>query len=304
MRGRFHRKEDSLDLLLNTICDVFGSFILIALILALPVAVKEVVKPQIDEDTLSRRIEAAQKEQEEIQKRIAATQVDPEVADLSRTKLQLEQLIKNLSEESAKADKARVDSLQIAARDVAKEDKQLQAEIEAAKLQQESARNALQAAIREKEQVLDRISALKGKVSSAKSARIQEMRLPKERETSKIAIPVIFKFGRIFPLYSSLSTATRNTDSLEWIRIDEDRDRVNPIESKGWPPNQVGLIESWVSELPSDAFLACYVYQDSVDAFREFRKIASKKGADLGWEPVESGKNLSFGSEGSSPKPQ
>jgi hypothetical protein len=304
MRSRWDTKKDSLDLLLNTLCDVFGSFILIALILVLPTGIKQVTTPKVDNETLQRRIATAREEGEAIDKRIAELAIDPDIARLQAERARLDSTIKSLKERTVKLDSDRSKALNASSRDVAKEDAALQEQIRNVRIEQETVKNAIDTATGLESNLKNRIDSINGKIADAKKVRIQQMRLPRERHTDKGAVNVIIRYGRIYPLQLSPNSIAKNTDAIEWTDVGDDAFRATPIEGKGLLATNTAFFARWTSEVPSDCFVACYVYEDSIDAFRGFRKIVQDKNVDLGWEPVESSKGLRFGSHGSSPNPQ
>lgn len=301
MKARWDRKEGSLDLLLNTLCDVFGSFIMIALILVLPTGIAHIAKPAANDETINRRISAAQAEMQRLERQITESAADPELIRLNAEKQELESAIKSLKEKSARLGSTRSKEINASIRDVTKEDIVLLDKIKKARIAQEAARNALEESEKYQSTVASRIDSIKGKLSSAKKVRTQEMRLPRERVTSKGAANVIFRYGRIYPLQSSDG---RNTESLKWTPDGDEAFTVTPIEGKGYLSSDTSRITGLASSISSDRFVACYVYIDSIDAFRNFRKILQDRNVEIGWEPVDSGRNLSFASHGTSPNPQ
>jgi hypothetical protein len=301
MNGRWERKEGSLDLLLNTLCDVFGSFIMIALILVLPTGISHITKPLPSDDTINRRISSARAELQRIENELAASAADPELVRLNTEKQNLEAAVKMLKEKAAQQGSARANAINASIRDVTKEDTVLLDKIRKAQVAQEAARNALEESEKYQKTLTSRIDSIKGKLSSAKKVRTQEMRLPRERVTSKGASSVIFRYGRIYPLQTA---GGNNNDALKWTPEREDAVSVSPIEGKGYLASETAKIASWASAVSSDRFVACYVYIDSIDAFREFRKILQQKNMEIGWEPIQSGSDLVFSSRGTSPNPQ
>ena len=304
MRSRWDTKKDSLDLLLNTLCDVFGSFILIALILVLPTGIKQVTAPKVDNETLQRRIATAKEELDAIEKRITETAVDPDIARLQSEKARLDLTIKSLKDRSTILDSNRSKALSSSSRDVAKEDSALQEQIKKARIEQEAVNNAIDTATGLETNLKNRIDSINGKIAEAKKVRVQQMRLPRERATDKGAVNVIIRYGRIYPLQIPPNSTAKNTDAIDWTDVGDDAYRATPIEGKGLLATDAAFLTRWASQVPSDCFVACYVYEDSIEAFRGFRKIVQDKNVDLGWEPVESSRGLRFGSHGSSPNPQ
>jgi len=304
MRSRWDRKEGSLDLLLNTLCDVFGSFIMIALILVLPTGISHISAPVAGEEILSRRILTAEAEIEKLDQKIASSGVDDEFNRLKTEKSKIESTIKTLKEQSRVMGEQRAKQLSASIRDVTKEDAVLLDKIKKAQLDQEAAKNALDELNKFQANLTSRIDAINCKVLDAKKARTQEMRLPRERPTSKDATNVIFRYGRIHPLLSEPASGIRNRDSLEWNQKGDDAMLVKPIEGKGILPADKSRIANWSESVPNDCFVACYVYADSIEAFRDFRKVIQDKNMEIGWEPVSEGRGLIFSSHGSSPNPQ
>ena len=303
MKGRWNRKEGSLDLLLNTLCDVFGSFIMIALILVLPTGIAHITKPAANDETINRRISAAQAEMQRLDREISESAADPELIRLNTERQELESAIKSLKEKAARLGSERTRNINASIRDVTKEDTVLLEKIKKARIAQEAARNALEESTKYQHTISSRIDSIKGKLSSAKKVRTQEMRLPRERVTSKGASSVIFRYGRIYPIRTSLDS-DKNTESLKWTPQGDEAYRVSPIEGKGYLPSETAKITRWASSVSSDRFVACYVYIDSIDAFREFRKLLQQRNMEIGWEPEESGQDLVFSSHGTSPNPQ
>jgi hypothetical protein len=300
---------NSLELLLDTICNMFGSIILITLLIVIVTSEKPTdqildMNQGPDREEIDRRIETA--------------------------RLQIESLMAEIQKERAKSPAATADE-KLAA--------DLQAKVQAAEA-------ALQSALRDQQIAIDRtspefaktlrdfkarlesitieITDLENQLASAQNRRpglqaelaslqaahkgltpgqVEKLRLPKTRSTTKKALNVFCAHGAIYPVVSFNSSAELNRfPGMQFNDLTSTKTEYVPIRGAGIPPETAAIRRAFAN-LPTDRYLSVFIYPDSVDAFRALRKAFSGNSIDIGWDPLTAGEPLIFVTGGGIPAP-
>lgn len=204
-RRRHHSRPDSLELLLDTMCNTFGGIILIALLIALisREASSDSTQQQRQE-TLQQRIQQAQKQltdAEQLRDRLQKDNADPEVAakiDLlrKRDEIRLENELNKVVIQSNQTANA---SVEVSFDPKAVET--LQAELETQ---------------------TNQIRVVTDQLLREGQLRQRQVRLPRERATGKKTAYYILRFGKIYPVHI-LNEGRRelNSQTLAWRRTPE-----------------------------------------------------------------------------------
>jgi len=306
--GRF-TQSDSTGLLLDTVCNVFGGIILIALLVALLAQETESklkldVNPDARMELLQRRggrIIAENKrvrvKNGELEKELAAL-THPAIGELlgnvEAAKQELARMRDSLADKQRELEISNVDAedlLEILDKANAEADAELtREESQALKLEGQLSQLKRQ----EQELVAQR--------DSAKEKQTVRLRLPKERSTGKEQVWVLVRYGRLYPTFlRQRGRSFQNEISIRWTeRLSSHKAEPKPgkgLNMAGW--------KSYLRQLDSRSeFVAFAVWPDSYTAFNAAKVAAVARGMSYGWDIQESGEEIYFGSSGTVPKPQ
>jgi len=298
------RKNDGLDLLLDTICNAFGSIILIALLIVVISSDRspEVQKPPMDHDEVQRRIRTAENDIA----RLEETVIDPTTTGkLAFAVESLEVQVETAKQMLAEAKKNLLEERDLATWDysaavteIADTSRQLVDAL--SRLQNEIA--TADARILELKSYAESLNASIGKEIDN---RTQQLRLPKEHATKKKPLNTIFIYNEIYPVKVFQNGNWSPNDALTTIPLDQDAVHYEPIRGRGMAlPTDISRIKSLIQSSSGNEYFVCYVLPDSIGAFQKFRKEVQDAGRELGWEPLLEIRDLNFSTEGTSPNPQ
>lgn len=299
MRGsrRVNRAPDSLDLLLDTICNAFGGILLIALLISL-----------ITQQTKITEADQASDVENQILER--------EIASYST---QIEKALAFLKNQSGTAPSAEygpsndddVDGARIAVKKAQEranaagdtpagepQDVQDKRQIDAALA---AARVRISALEGQNDFLKGRLADLKGKIAESS----QTLRLPKEQESRNGALWFILEHNEVFSktvLVGGELGNNRGAFSGVW-RPGEDV--LRPIRGKGLRPEEVAsamgaLLQTMRAE---NLYAAILLKEDSVPAFTALKEALVANGVSFGWE-YHAGGIYEFTLEGGSRPPQ
>jgi hypothetical protein len=310
MRSIRNQPGDSFDLLLDTLCNVFGGIILIACLLALivPVQTSDLEQPLVDVPghglLQERRLLAARAELEQLAALVAqsaSSQVSDtsaqvrlrddlqrEVDSLRERRVQLALELERLAA-SRSSDPGKVIS------DLDERIADLLAQIGASAAETASA-DARSKAIE------SRIESLVAQLKAEQEENTMTLRMPRERARTKAPFNVIICFGQIYPVDSSTG---RMFPGLA-VSGPPTRMETRPLQGRGLDlRSDRAAISSLLREVDRNRqYLALYVYPDSFATFQQFKGLVHSAGIEYGIEPQETGKTMIFTTEGgSSPNP-
>jgi len=286
--------EDSLDLLLDTLCNAFGGIILITLLIALmsQEANNAPAKPKSFKTEWMLEQQAISKIENEIviEESINSTlQREPgndpsgKVAAALQEKTELEQEKETLAENIARLQKM-LASMPANSSNLAVDlQRQLRA-LQQMDLENERLEKQLKAEV---ERAGTKLAETNRDIKSSKSERTQTLRLPKEKgRTGKKYIWVIVKHGKLYPLNhpdaENLFTFTKvGATSL----------RFTPVRSEGMSPfnDQAEIINHFRKINPRSEYLAFEVFADN-DCFKSLnqaKQIAASMGIGYTWSPLD-----------------
>ena len=310
--GRF-TQSDSTGLLLDTVCNVFGGIILIALLVALLAQETESqlkldVNPDARMELLQRRVDRiiaentrVRAKNTEMEKQLAAL-IDPAIGKLMDTieasKQELARIRNNLVAMQRKLEISNLD-----AEDLLENLKQARAEADAELAREESRSLRLEAQLSQFKQQEQELTAQR---KAAREKQTVRLRLPKERTTGKEQVWVLVRHGRLYPTYLRQgSREARNEKSIKWTDTTLSQ-KADPIPGKGL--NVIENRDGWKTYLrqlnPRSEFVAFVVWPDSYKAFNVAKLSVLSRGMIYGLEMRESSQDISFSSEGTVPKPQ
>ena len=305
MRKLGRSTSDSLELLLDTVCSMFGAIMLIAILVAL-LAQTGKVDSSAERSTaemLERKIVAASADLALAQRlRDQLSQpADVNTAALAAEKRRMEQAVVALREKERSTDKQVGEQVSRQSADFSVEWKKLGAELAALERQQTEAANTIKAQDQNSERLRMRAAEMVKLTQTEKDARVAKLRFPKERARLKKSFAIIFKYGRVYPLHDESSIRNRRT--IEW-KTHDDADESIPIRDKGWTKEDRVEIEGFLRKLPKgDFYLGFYVYPDSYEIFRATRDAAVAMGLEFGLEIIKGGSGMYWGTRGTTPPP-
>lgn len=299
MKGhrRVRRANDSLDLLLDTICNAFGGIVLIALLISLvtqQIKIEEAdhasdVENQILEREIARysaQIRAAQAFLKDQDKNTSLAESVPEHDDGIREARD--------AIESAKKKMEATGYPPLDAAQAAQERRQIDAELAAAEVRGEA--------------LEDQKAALELRWTDLQKAIVessQTLRLPKEQESRKGALWFILTQNEVFPRTVLVGgELDNNRGAFEGV-WNSGEDELRPVPSKGLRPADVAsemgnLLRKMHEE---DLYAAILLKEDSVPAFIALKEALVANGVSFGWK-FHAGGIYAFTLEGGSRPPQ
>jgi hypothetical protein len=307
---RFRKTQgDSLDLLLDTICNAFGGIVLIAILITLLTSdarerLKDVATTA-DKELVERQIASLKsdiKEAEEyLERQASSVSVDPGlVARLDQAKASLQ----TAKDKNSSAWNAWETSAAKASGNDPETDKLLGEKVSVAsrlsKLKTETD------ALNEKlERLKQRFEALKRERSDILNSKAEQLRLPKEQPERGGNVFILLKQNEIFPLLvAEGGDLTLNDYSLDWRDLGEDSVEVTPLVGKGISPSSAGASLGQTLDLlkREGKYAALSVDSKSAEAYRALRAELLRRSVPFGWGHTESLKE-SFGPTGTKPPP-
>jgi len=301
-----------LDLLLDTTSNVFGSMILIAIMIALFAgnpSSNDVTKiGDVTSDTIERQILNAQKSAAILAADITKQKGLNGEKQGARELADIESEIDSVKTQLEIAEKSKRDGVQNAILDYSSTVAGATKDSNALQQEAEKEKNAIVTADEQLNQLQDRIKELQGKVKDERAKKTQRISLPRERETEQQSFWVIIINNEIFPasLIDSSGDLHKFESGITITQQDEHSELFSPIRGKGYSfPGAKNDITEQIRRLPRDRFVACLVFSDSIQTFRDFEEIVHNLGRDIGWQPCESESELVFSDVGGShPNPQ
>lgn len=302
-------QNDSLDLLLDTICNAFGGIVLIAILITLLTSdTKERLREAVtsaDRELVERQIASLQsdiKEAEEyLSRQATVVSVDPNLAArLEDAKAALQTAKDNNTQAWSAWEKAAVKA---SGKDP-EADKVLGDKVSLAS--RLSRLNTETDALNQKlERLKNRFAALRAERSDILSRRAEQLRLPKEQPERGGNVFILLKQNEIFPLLvAEGGDLTLNDYSLDWRDLGEDSVEVTPLVGKGISPSSAGASLGQTLDLlkREGKYAALSVDSKSAEAYRALRAELLRRSVPFGWGHTESLKET-FGPTGSKPPP-
>lgn len=312
MNLRRQRPSDSLDMLLDTMCNTFGGIILLAVLVTLLTSRERHSSSTTASDT-----------QEMLQRRLAMAQANLEKSlqlqgslqfkanderwkrqlSLLATRQRIQDEIKAIHELAAQSTK----ELEVtASTDPSERMKNLLAQLTAAQRRKLEAQNSLAASDENAARLHARLTSLQKQATDLVNDSQRQLRLPKEHETGKSVIYMIARYGRIYPCRNL--DLSRNETDIEWSStMSNEIAEPKQAQGKGIDSvvNAVKLKYYFTNLSANSVYVAFCVFEDSFPAFIRAKQLATESGLSYGWDPFQfSDGPVSFGTEGHRPKPQ
>ncbi|HWB01625.1 MAG TPA: hypothetical protein VG796_01290 [Verrucomicrobiales bacterium] len=301
-KRRFRNQSDSLDLLLDTICNTFGGIIFIACLVMLLARESgndsNSAVERADTDILKRRIEVAKDDlarlsnllEQQNEKRASAAALGERKEALER---EIAELRKNASVSAGATDGLpKTDDLV-----------QLRGQLRPLRTEVERLMNAITSSEKEITRLNGRQSDLARKSAEIAAYSREKLRFPKERTQDKSPFWVILKHGRIYPLRAD--NGDLNETTLSWEDVDSRHRQVTPRPTEGivFAESRAGLTSQLRSVASGKQFLAVCLFPDSYETWRDYRRIIQEVGLDYGLKFFPLDATLVLGDGGSVPPP-
>jgi len=303
MKRRALAPADSLDLLLDTMCNTFGGIILIALLVALLARQTPLQSAAGPSNALyDQRIALAENELAPLRAHLGTHAGDDVSAPAAAVVAAEESLVAARAEAVAAAAETTHRAETVAAVGGAAWS-QLAEELRQLERRETELRNLIAATEAETARLRERQAALAAQEQRERDSQTVKLRFPKERPRTRSSLAVICKHGRFYPLYSAVGVTDRTNISWRSVGSDAEESTPNPERGLQLPTN----VSSWRALLDAHRsegiYVAFYVYADSYETFREAKEVAIESRFEFGIEVVPAGRKLIWGSKGSSPPP-
>ena len=307
MRKLGRTSSDALELLLDTVCSMFGAILLIAILVALMAQTVKMETPadQASTEMTRRKISTAEADLAETRRLIADAAVPSAsgIAALTEEKQNLEQALEAARSQQEHMSSEVRDLVAKETIDFSAEWKKLTAELQALQRHLQEVENDIKTQDQNRVRLEGRIADVNKLIQKEKEAHHVALRFPKERARSKQTFNVICKFGKVYNLVDA--NGSKNDTTIAWTTLDEDSRRSRPIKELGWTmaDNKAAIVQLLGSVPKSEFYITLYVYPDSFEIFRSLRDQAVLQQLDFGVQFEHAGSELIWGSKGSSPPP-
>lgn len=305
MNLRRKKPNDSLYMLLDTMCNAFGGIILLAVMVVLLTNKEKNLRGSSSDsqEMLQRRLVLAQTNLDESLRLESALQAKAndgrwkQQMTLLSTRKDLQDAIQDTHELIAENTK---DLETATAVDPADRLRFLNSELANEQAKKLEVQNSLGAAEQNIHRLKQRLAGMQQQVTAKFNDLQRPLRLPIEHETDKSVIYIIVQYGRIYPCRNS--DLSQNDSDINWTStfITE---TAEPIQDKGLSPYSAASYFNSLSG--SSVYVVFCVFEDSFPAFIQARQAAIDNGISYGWEPrLNAGGPVIFSETGHIPRPQ
>jgi hypothetical protein len=281
MNIRRRSLTDSLQLLVDTICNLFGSIIIISLLMALlsrdmsPEAAARARTQNLRTD-----IQKAQSNLDEA-RRLQTSLAAPNDDDAKRLALaaQITEL-KTINASNIAALASNSTSAVTAPQTISIED-----------------------LLAKKSAAESDLTEVTNQLARLKQANTRQLRLPRERATGKKTYYFICRFGKIYPVHIIRDGQRElNTQTLDWRQTSTGETAVPRRELGFDPATGLAAFTRLFAEIPPQTFSIHFlVYNDSFPAFLAARKVPLARDFDCGWEFLTEDQPVVFSARGEAP---
>jgi len=305
---RLSNQSDPLELMLDTLSNVFGGIILISCLLALiprnQSRVSISIESQAHGEMIERRLSAAKEQLAEADTAIKtlADQEDTGQGGLNLKRNKLEVLVGKLRGESRVIEDSEISNAELEAMAKSGDPEVLGKELE--RLRRIAVeKEGMSKSILEKTKFLsDRLDSLAKELEALEGGITQQLRFPRERGGGKNPFPVIVRGERLYPLSTGANLSPNPAVMME-PTSGGDGHIAKPIKEKGCnnPLNDRIFIAGIKAAKKNGGYISIYLYPDSHAIFRELKTVLFREGIGYGIEFVPAFQELSFGSNGTKP---
>lgn len=286
MRRRDSHNEDSLELLLDTICNVFGGIIFIAMLVALL--------------TSARSHEAAESHPRQAGELVPAVELVEAQFRVDQYRAALDELIQTLSvlgEGGLDQSLANLDAIAAAQQSADARREAMERWLAAFEVSQRQRDDDLTSKLAAAQ---SQLKELERKLEAVEAEQKVELRLPMARQTNKIQVILLLKGGKAYVV-----PAGRTQQRMQGFSGDVTISplpggiAVQPQPNGGTAADATLEQSDWFRKLmsivnPQQFQLDCFVYSDTVAGFSAFRAVAMRRGFEYGLTPM-TGEPPTFG---------
>jgi hypothetical protein len=279
---------DSLELLLDTLCNIFGGIVLISCLLAIlprqkmppPLIPAESAKEEMTERRIIKATEEIDRLKSDIEQLSQST--DPKIAELQSRRNSLNELLESLQKNAKDKDDLELNEADIRAIAAKGDPKLLEEKLMELKLQKSKNESKHATTVDKIRYLEQRSKNLTEEAEKLGKEKIQAVRFPRERAAKASPFPIIVRYDRVYPL--QVDGGKRSNPDVEMIPIDDAAllTLLKVVETKGY-------------------YATVYLYPDSHRVFNDLTQVMGKAGISYGLEFVEAARELNFGSNGSAP---
>jgi uncharacterized protein YpmB len=291
-------ESDSLELLLDTICNIFGGIIFIAMLVSILTSyTSSALKTQVQEEqsaleqvTQSAQLQSLSQQVQALRQGLDAAErfetTDPGIDEL-KTQAERDEALRRLAERKAKEAQARADAaaaLEEIEKSMAGIDEKSEAYAQWLKEHKEKIVEPIEKLQTQAGLKDVRLKQLEFELKDLKSARQLQGRLPVEQATTKSEVTIALHWGRMFvfaaqmpPHLQRLYAGQVTIEQLALRRFAAVQDRkLGNIVPEGELPKE---IKPLLAEFPpSTHYIHLMVYSDSVTAYRTMRTLLLEAG--------------------------
>ncbi len=305
MRKLRPKSDQSLDLLLDTLCNVFGGIILISCLLALltnhqPATLHDPTETSGSQGRLlAERIEAAKSELAGLQK------LNLKMKDSGQDKLQTltheRDALQATQDRLRKLQAAQMNADTGSAKNPAGDLTEIHAEIKALDQRLVDAKARKEAAEKKAGDLAAQIQSLRSKLTAEDETHVEHVRFPKEREITKSAANVLLKYGALYPLFNS--SGEKYSGITRVMKGGEDFEAI-PKKAEGIPMSNLDTVRRLLaSHKRAGVYVSLCVYPDSFETFRALKVLILEAGLDYGFDVYPEHFIITFSPKGISPAP-
>ncbi len=301
-KRRFRGQSDSLDLLLDTICNTFGGIIFIACLVTLLARETDSgpnrAMEQADVDMLKRRIDVATSDLARLEALVAEqTESRASVSTLAKRRDELTAVITEMRAKAAEAGK------EAAIQPPAGELQRLRAGNRPLRNEIERLLNAVTSSEKEIARLESRQKELARKTADTKTKNRENLRFPKEGKQEKTPFWLIVKHGKIYPVRGD--NGDLNNATLVWESKGSQGDEVTPRPASGavLPADAENIAAQLRAVAAGRQYLTVCLFPDSYDTWRDLRRIAQTAGLEYGLKFFGQNDQLFMSQGGSAPPP-
>jgi len=311
MNLRRKTPQDSLYLLLDTLCNAFGGIILLAVLVVLLTSKEKSQSSTTASDSqemLQRRLAIAQTNLQQSLQLAASLNAKAndehwkQQVSLLSTRKGLQDAIQQARDTVVQNGKE-LDAANAA--DPAERLKFLNSELATAQEHKLEAQNSLAATEENIKRLKQRLSDMEQQVTAKINELQRPLRLPKEHDTGKQVVWIIVRYGHIYPVRNA--DLSRNETDINWT-TELDSEIAEPIRGRGIDPVlNPGVLSNYFDQQSRDEiYFAFNVFEDSFPAFIQAKQIAIRKGLSYGldFQRIADGPLRFTHGHGYTPKPQ
>jgi hypothetical protein len=299
--------SDSLELLLDTLCNVFGGIVLISCLLAI-IPRQQMPPPLLPTHSataqmIERRIITADEELNRLQSDIdrLSKSADPRLAELQARRDSLKKLQERLDtglKERGDQELNVAEARALVARGNPEALEERLGELRLQKSKTENLHNAATDKIRFLEQRRKNLSEETAKLTKG---RMQAVRFPRERAATASPFPIIIRYNSVYPM--ALGEKMRPNPAIARIPHADEGFQVKPLQGQGItaPNDDLDLHATLKAAAGGKCYASIYLYPDSHGVFPDLRDALAKAGLNYGLEFVVREQELRFSSEGAAP---